>query len=611
MKIFFPLFAFILMFLFNSALYPQQKISGTSKAEIINSPTENPAITEIVNKLNIARTNNNKYEVEYWEKRLSDEAKLSTIEIKPDLTFKRKSETPKAIEETDVLNVSKIQNSLSLGNAVSYNRFNGNLFVACVLPGVSTGRDTIRIFRSTNNGFNFFSVNSLNLPQIVPNTIDIEVVSKGDSSYIFTSFDYIYNGIQCTYVYRVREDGNRFAGYPKNSGNTGLQYKGARITSDNANFTDFTYIYFSYEMDSVVNGQKYVKSRLEVLKNVFNSFMTVSNCYVGSYYGEYGFAIQGPAPSGYEFETDIAYVNTLSNTNQIYTVTIVRGAPGQFTDGKSLFFTRSSDYGVTQPTSFQGGYEINIKKSPRIASTGYRDNSLTVITNRFFSDGDWDPYNFHTNDITISNPTFSNAYLSSSTDTTFAVCVAAKYRSNNSYLFGYADYKIAGSNRYANVFTKTFKNGIYGASTQANNFYSDSYYGFPGVSFRNVNNDSCFMVWNGSAISYGTYVTGGCSGPFIGINNQNTIADVYNLEQNFPNPFNPTTNIKYALQKKGFVTLKVYDILGSEIKTLISENKPAGNYTVSFDGSKLASGIYFYKINIGDFTDTKRMVLTK
>jgi hypothetical protein len=85
----------------------------------------------------------------------------------------------------------------------------------------------------------------------------------------------------------------------------------------------------------------------------------------------------------------------------------------------------------------------------------------------------------------------------------------------------------------------------------------------------------------------------------------------YNLSQNYPNPFNPMTKINFALPKQGFVTLKIYDITGREIKTLVNEFKQAGYYTVDFNGSSLASGVYFYRIQSGDFVMTKRMVLVK
>jgi Secretion system C-terminal sorting domain len=85
----------------------------------------------------------------------------------------------------------------------------------------------------------------------------------------------------------------------------------------------------------------------------------------------------------------------------------------------------------------------------------------------------------------------------------------------------------------------------------------------------------------------------------------------FNLSQNYPNPFNPVTKINFALPKQGFVTLIIYDITGREVKTLISEVKQAGYYSVDFNGSSLSSGVYFYKIQSGDFISVKRMVLIK
>jgi len=85
----------------------------------------------------------------------------------------------------------------------------------------------------------------------------------------------------------------------------------------------------------------------------------------------------------------------------------------------------------------------------------------------------------------------------------------------------------------------------------------------------------------------------------------------FRLSQNYPNPFNPTTKINYALPKQGFVTLKIYDITGREIQTLVNEFKQSGYYSIDFNGSSLSSGVYFYKIQSGDFVSVKRMVLIK
>ena len=80
---------------------------------------------------------------------------------------------------------------------------------------------------------------------------------------------------------------------------------------------------------------------------------------------------------------------------------------------------------------------------------------------------------------------------------------------------------------------------------------------------------------------------------------------------NYPNPFNPTTIIRYQMPEAGNVTLKIYDILGREVKTLVDEFKDKGSYNVIFDGSNLASGIYIYTLNVNNFTMTKKLLLMK
>ena len=85
----------------------------------------------------------------------------------------------------------------------------------------------------------------------------------------------------------------------------------------------------------------------------------------------------------------------------------------------------------------------------------------------------------------------------------------------------------------------------------------------------------------------------------------------YSLSQNYPNPFNPTTNIKYSITKESQVSLKVFDIIGREVETLVNLNQKAGSYEVNFNASKLASGVYIYRLQAGDFTQSMKMMLIK
>lgn len=95
------------------------------------------------------------------------------------------------------------------------------------------------------------------------------------------------------------------------------------------------------------------------------------------------------------------------------------------------------------------------------------------------------------------------------------------------------------------------------------------------------------------------------------VNSNGVIPNVYSLSQNYPNPFNPVTKINFAIPKQGMVALKIYDILGREVKTLVNEVKSAGEYSIDFNGSEFASGVYFYRLESNGFVDIKKMMLIK
>ncbi len=97
----------------------------------------------------------------------------------------------------------------------------------------------------------------------------------------------------------------------------------------------------------------------------------------------------------------------------------------------------------------------------------------------------------------------------------------------------------------------------------------------------------------------------------IGITQISAIVKEFTLGQNYPNPFNPVTNINFSIPKSEFVSLRVYDILGREVKALVSQNLTPGEYEVNFDASGLSSGMYYYSLRAGEYVSVKKMVLVK
>ena len=95
------------------------------------------------------------------------------------------------------------------------------------------------------------------------------------------------------------------------------------------------------------------------------------------------------------------------------------------------------------------------------------------------------------------------------------------------------------------------------------------------------------------------------------VEDEETIPTVFKLEQNYPNPFNPSTKIKFAVPEKSNVLIKVYDILGSEIATLVNEEMDAGWYRKTFDANNYSSGVYLFRMEAGKFISTKKMILLR
>jgi hypothetical protein len=115
-------------------------------------------------------------------------------------------------------------------------------------------------------------------------------------------------------------------------------------------------------------------------------------------------------------------------------------------------------------------------------------------------------------------------------------------------------------------------------------------------------------------MSHWTYTwIGNLMNPVTSVKQVNTIPVKYALLQNYPNPFNPSTVIKYSIEKAGKVSLKVYDMLGREVSTLVDDNQAIGTYSVTFNTAEqnLSSGVYFYRLESGSFVATHKLVLLK
>ena len=146
-----------------------------------------------------------------------------------------------------------------------------------------------------------------------------------------------------------------------------------------------------------------------------------------------------------------------------------------------------------------------------------------------------------------------------------------------------------------------------------------NYYSLESYAYTLVNGIGLYSVQNGYDFGVTNYSLNGYVIDGI-VYGDTTITDVddarqlpteFRLNQNFPNPFNPSTKISWQTPVTGWQTLNVFDVLGNEVATLVNEYKPAGSYEVDFNASGLSSGVYFYQLKVGDFINTKKMMLIK
>ncbi len=140
----------------------------------------------------------------------------------------------------------------------------------------------------------------------------------------------------------------------------------------------------------------------------------------------------------------------------------------------------------------------------------------------------------------------------------------------------------------------------------------------PAAPAPDFNPDGCgivvFVYKNGSPLNSNAEIQQAKQWPLTGIlstPNENFTIESFELGQNYPNPFNPSTTINFSVATSVFVSLKVYDVLGNQVATLVNEEKSVGNYKVEFDAAGFTSGIYFYKLQSGSFVETRKMILLK
>lgn len=584
----------------------------------MNFGNESSEIKELVRLITDAKKSGDAEKVKFYQSKLDALTGASKINC-DNLQY-----TQSFNGETDVLNYNTVTGGIIGAASVAVDRITGDIYAVVADYFIPL---KISIYKSVNKGLNFnlfftFSPSSLSNYYPEANQIDLEVVSRGDSSYLYGVLG-LWSGDSSKGMYfKIRNDADLFSSavftttkrIGSGQGNGSVS---PRITSDNAAFTQVPYIYIMYTLDSLRGtGNKWMKSKVLRIINPFAPVPALSQINPpGSLNNAYFYNAPNQPDSSY-MKTDICCVYT-GDSSFVVTTTVMRGATTFF--GTNFYMTTATSFGSIISSS----YSVNDTKLldfPRIASPGNFTRNVMMGAMRLYGGGDWDPYYYRSNNINRNYGGFNTSgYVDNSADTITGYDLTARYGSYDTYLFAINNKKtLSGSGQLdGKILGNLYKGGMLTGLYQANppSFPVQYAYNFPSASFRFVNNDSCFIGYGGvfsSGSGFRDYgVTGGCSGTFIGIENNSLMVKGFELNQNYPNPFNPVTKISYSVLKNSFVNIKIFDVMGREVNELVNSFVNAGEHIIVFNAEDLCSGIYYYKMESNNFSETKKMILVK
>jgi len=477
---------------------------------------------------------------------------------------------------------------------------------AAVTEDIFGSGDICKIFVSYDGGrawvlkytFNGFASN-VNMRE---NELDIEPIINGSDTILYVGFGYTLNSQSRAYFMRVNiVNGSSTGGawnfwgslHPCNC----VNIYNPKITSDNSRYGANTYVYFTVSRDSAFLGSRMATQQMAVNTSPFSG-NTITNRYRSSCGG---FLCMGI--TNYLWQ-DICFYN--NGVNDIIYVAFSPTNP-------QIFCYWSNDYGV----SGAGGVTIDedcTVDQLQIQSCGGTSNQQIAIAYRKlynYSSTDWD----FRGQFSISGGTTLSSFTSSWIDYTIFrtkfVSMQSIALSQGRYVFSWADSSngINGTHKFSQ--TNDAGNSFITPVISSNTGTGAYSLGGTHAGYRSgSSSDSSITIYS---VSPGTNAY--CSYNIlstIGIQqNGNEIPSKYSLGQNHPNPFNPNTEINIKLPQNEFVKLVVYDALGRVVEILLDQSLNAGTYDINWNAGKYSSGVYYYRLTAGNFTETKKMLMIK
>ena len=499
----------------------------------------------------------------------------------------------------------------SFGTATEQTGINyGRAWIVYTHGNFSTGGDTLGIYSTDGSGTYILRGGAILSSNDIfyGGNLDVEIVEKNSGDKILYAF-FTYSTLNTT----IRKIGG--VALDINSGTISIftlhwpnqtnneNYYNVHITSDNCVDSSTTWLYIACSMDSIgTNGHWFYGQKFAY---IYQTNVTPTITYRASVLPVFWQSGDGyPSRNLY---TDIAYFRDGSNApSLLFTYSNIP-------DSTKIWLTKSSSTGSGATLLGTLGSSYHINNSAIVAPGGIGNQQLMVIgTQNYQNSGDWDVVSFKTNN---EGSNWSQYYIEGFSSTTTRLPswpdIYVKWKDENNYRVSY-NLGTANPNwlpdsvMYVKSVAATGNNWEQAVRISTPNVFQPEF--ISKVGFLGNTSDDCLVLWGD--INFGGLYATYC-GAILDVNDNQQLPQNFSLSNNYPNPFNPSTKIEYNISEIGLVLLKVYDLLGREVVTLVNEEKPAGSYNITFDANKLPSGVYYYRLASENFIETKKMVLIK
>ena len=385
-----------------------------------------------------------------------------------------------------------------------------------------------------------------------------------------------------------------------------------RIATDNQQFPSEPWVYMVCTIDSVLNnGTTICMQRIARIEHPFTYLNDYEITYRNDILQKYLTLSNVAVAVG---KSDIVFVKGTSQL--VYYSLSHKDADGIYINSTSI-----TGFDVNVPIyHIDVGVSITDHKMASAYDVGANKAQIMLVATRFLSNNSKDLVSYKLNMNNNASSEYTYIIGASSGDVPRFPDVVAPQNTIDDFRLSFA-MNFYGNPDYADsvLFTESVKTSgnawtpLHRVSLGTGGSNSHSKYSKVGVKLNSA--DNVFVLWSNSTTKHGYYgqnflCTYNADSP-TGVETEKTIPADFSLSQNYPNPFNPSTKISWQSPVGSHQTLMIYDVLGNEVATLVNEYKPAGSYEVNFDASKLSSGVYIYKIQAGDFVNSKKMLLLK